>query len=145
MKLHELTALSESSLVLSSSFLAQLSLGKFFCNGYCTDMQSIKWLGLYRSANEIRRALHTLRGLVHGGGRDMSDMLPLADDLQVLADLRVIAIESMIGSNIGNDSSIELEDGTNMADNGSRNGFWLGKIPQALIDLEEDHQPEFLG
>lgn len=46
MKLHELTALSESSLVLSSSFLAQLSLGKFFCNGYCTDMQSIKWLGL---------------------------------------------------------------------------------------------------
>lgn len=87
MKLHELTALSESSLVLSSSFLAQLSLGKFFCNGYCTDMQSIKWLGLHRGSSFIRPACFPY------GRLSYADMQRSEQMLHALLCLLLLALE----------------------------------------------------
>jgi hypothetical protein len=65
-------------------------------------------------------------------------------DLQVLSNSGIIAIERS-GRNIGHQITGILHDGPKMIDHRSGNRLGIGKIVQALMDFEQDHERQFLS
>src|SRR6266487_670632 len=89
--------------------------------------------------DQICRSVHGLDRRVDRVCGDMTNRFPVTLDFEMRSNRTMVAIHRF-WHNIRNQILGKLHHGSNVADDGTRNLLWIGKVAQALKDFEQNHQ-----